>query len=793
MGKSIFVLLISAWSLSSLANNSGNLTGTVTDTKTGDPVIGANIYFKGTIIGTISDIKGKYELKNLKTGPYDVVCSDIGYTSIQQTILVRENDTTVVNFALQETTTNLQAVTIAGSLPMSAASSMEIRKIDMQLRPFRTTQDMLRLVPGLVIAQHAGGGKAEQIFLRGFDCDHGTDVSVNVDGIPVNMVSHAHGQGYADLHYVISETVDNIEVNKGPYFTRYGDFATAGAISFTTKDVLDNNLVKLEAGQFNTQKYTLLCQLDNGGAEQNGYIAAQYYHTDGPFDNPQKLQRMNLFGKYFIRLTQNSRLAFSVGGYSSAWNASGQIPTRAVEEGLINRFGNLDNTEGGATDRENINLDYKFRSESGNELDIRTYATNYNFKLFSDFTFFLTDSINGDMIEQTEHRNMSGVNATYSFSSKFQNIHIINRIGSGYRGDNISPQLWHSPNRNRMNELTSDLIHQHNFYVWGEQEMALSPKVKMIWGLRHDFFTFIKDDQVGNALDTTNNGLPHASGYAWQSVFSPKLNFIIQPMRNLDIYLNFGQGFHSNDARDVVIGEKVNELTSLWKREGLSDQQVNSNLAKFNFDPRQRSTGTLPKATGSEIGIRTTLVHRLHLGLAAWYLYLQKEIVYAGDGGTTEISNPTQRKGIDAEARYALASWLWLDGDLSASKGRILNVPADDSHIPLAPTLTASGGISVIRQKGLNASLRVLHIGDRPANEQNTLTAQGYTLFNVNIFYKLGKITFSVYGENLMNADWNEAQFATETRLKGETEGKTDICFTPGNPRNFQFSVAFEF
>ncbi len=793
MNKFTLCLVLMCMPLFASAHETGSITGKITALESGYPINGANIYIKETIIGTISDLHGNYRIKNLQTGTYNIMCSAIGYKLVQKTVVVKENDTLTVDFALEETTTNLQEVTIEGSVPVSAASSGQIRKIDMQLRPFRTTQDMLRLVPGLVIAQHAGGGKAEQIFLRGFDCDHGTDVSVNVDGMPVNMVTHAHGQGYADLHFIISEIVDGIEVNKGPYFTKFGDFATAGAISFTTKDVLESNLVKVEAGQFNTQKYTVLCQIDNGGAEQDGYLAAQYYHTDGPFDSPQKLQRMNIFGKYFIQLTQNSRLTFSAGGYNSAWNASGQIPSRAVKDGLIDRFEALDDMEGGATDRENINLSYRFRSHAGNELEIRSYATNYNFKLFSDFTYFLEDSINGDMIEQVEHRNIQGLNATYTFSGHMKKNLVITKIGGGYRGDNINPGLWHSPERIRLNAVTDDEIHQHNFFIWTQQEYTLSPKIKMIWGIRHDYFSFDKEDQIGNEMDSVLNGHPHASGYASQSVFSPKLNFIIQPVRNLDIYLNFGRGFHSNDGRDVVIGEKVRELSSVWKRQGLSNEEIDTRLELHNFSPGQRYAGTLPKATGGEIGSRTTLFRQLHLGLAAWYLYLEKEYVYSGDGGITELSNPTERKGIDAEARYSLTSWLWLDADLSASRGKILNVPSDENNIPLAPTLTAAGGISIVREKGLNASIRFRHIGDRPANEDNSLTALGYTLLNTNLSYKLDKLTLSLYFENIMNVDWNEAQFATETRLKGETVPVTDICYTPGNPRNVQFSVAYKF
>jgi outer membrane receptor protein involved in Fe transport len=694
---------------------------------------------------------------------------------------------------LEESVTGLNEVTVQGTRPISAASSKEIRAIDMQLKPFRTSQDMLLMVPGLFIAQHQGGGKAEQIFLRGFDCDHGTDVSVNVDGMPVNMVTHAHGQGYADLHFLISETVDEMEVNKGPYLANIGDFYTAGAVNFTTKDVLENNLIKVEAGQFNTQKYTVMLQPENGGIEQNGYIAMQYHHSDGAFISPEKFERMNIFGKYFFQLTPNSKLTLSAGGFSTGWNASGQIPDRAVKQGIISRFGAIDDMEGGVTNRKNIIVNYKFLSSSGNEFEVNSFLTQYNFKLFSNFTYFLIDTVNGDMIEQNEHRTMQGLNVNYKFTTSWFGLRQINKVGGGYRGDLVDIQLWHSPNRNRMNIFTSDVIDEQNLNFWYQQEFVISPKVRIVWGIRHDFFTFSKDDKVGSALDSINNGLPHASGIAYQSVLSPKINFIISPMKNLDIYLNFGQGFHSNDARDAVIGAKVAELSNTWKNEGLSSDAIDSRLTKYNFNPEMRNIGTLPKATAGEVGIKSKLFDKLHLSLSGWYLYLQKEFVYSGDGGVTELSNPTQRLGIDVEARLSILSWLWADVDISAAKATIMNQPDGQNYVPLAPTLTATGGLSIIHDQGFSGSLRFRHLSNRPANEDNSIVALGHTIFNASLDYNYRKVTFSVNAENLLNSDWNEAQFATETRLKGEPNGITELCYTPGNPRNFQFGISYKF
>lgn len=397
------------------------------------------------------------------------------------------------------------------------------------------------------------------------------------------------------------------------------------------------------------------------------------------------------------------------------------------------------------------------------------------------------------MIEQNEHRMMQGVNASYKFVTSWFWLKQINKIGGGYRGDNIDVQLWHSPNRLRMNNFTDDVIDEQNLNIWFQQEFIFSPTIRMVWGIRHDFFTFSKDDKARSSLDTINNGLPHASGFAYKSVFSPKVNFVISASNNFDIFLNFGQGFHSNDARDVVIGSTVAELSSTWKNEGLSSNEIDSRLSKYNFNPEMLNAGTLPKATAGEVGVKGKLFNRIHFASSVWYLYLQKEFVYSGDGGVTELSNSTRRLGFDFEARWEIKPWLWADADISTAKGTINNLPKGQNYIPLAPTLTATGGISVLRDHGFSGAIRFRHLGNRPANEDNSIVALGHTLFNASLDYKYKKITFSMNVENILNTEWNEAQFATETRLKGEKTGVTELCYTPGNPRNIQFGVSYKF
>jgi outer membrane receptor protein involved in Fe transport len=792
MKKHLLPVFLVFFSLNAFPQNTGNINGSVTDARSGAPLIGVTVQIGNSLNGTSTDINGKFSFRNMKVGAYDLSVSYVGFKTKTITAEVSEGRTETLTIRLEESVIGLSEITIEAESPVSAASSKEIRRIELQLKPVRTSQDMLLMVPGLFIAQHQGGGKAEQIFLRGFDCDHGTDVSINVDGMPVNMVTNAHGQGYADLHFLISETVDEMEVNKGPYLAYYGDFYTAGAVNFRTKDLLQNNLVKAEAGQFNTQKYTVLLQPDKGNISQNGYLALQYHHSDGPFISPEKYERMNIFGKYYFQLTPNSKLTLSASGFSTGWNASGQIPERAVENGIIGRFGGLDNMEGGITNRKNFNVVYKFLSPKGNELEVNTYYTNYNFKLYSNFTYLLNDPVNGDMIEQNEHRSLQGANLSYKIFSSISGFKQLTRLGGCYRSDLIDVQLWHSPERIRMESFTGDIIDEVNLNVWIQHEITFSPSFRIIGGLRHDLFTFSKDDQVADSFDPSNNGLPHASGVSHQSVISPKLN-LIYSFRNVDLFLNFGQGFHSNDARDVVIGKRVSELSSQFERSGFNDMQIDSALRVRNFEPGMRFAGTLPKATAYELGFKSRMFDKLYLTCSGWYMYLDKEYVYAGDGGTTELSNPTTRLGIDAEARLSIFPWLWADLDLSAARASITGLPEGSNYVPLAPTFIASGGINIVREQGFNCSLRIRHLSNRPANEDYSVTAPGHTLYNLVLAYSLGNISFSLNGENLTDTSWNEAQFATETRIPGEADSITDLCYTPGNPRNFQFGISYKF
>lgn len=737
------------------------LGGQITSPDSNQGLQGVNIVLKSSGHGTISGLHGDYTLEDIPAGEQVVIFSFMGYETLEQTLVFEAGTAQDLSLELIPGSIDLSAVTVQARRPFSAASSKAVRDFDLKVRPVRSTQEMLQMVPGLIIAQHAGGGKAEQIFMRGFDADHGTDVGIYVDGMPVNMVTHGHGQGYADLHFIIPEIIDGLEVYKGPYFSRFGNFGTAGSVSMSTTDHPDHNLVKLEGGMFNSAKATTILKIPTGGSHQSAYIAGQYAHTDGPVENAQGFNRANIFGKFHTHLSPKSELGISMGAFSSAWNASGQIPQRAIDQGLLSRWGSIDPMEGGATSRYNMSVDYHFMEGYEHDFQLQAYVSQYDFRLYSNFTFFLNDSLKGDMIEQNDHRQILGMNARYSYYKSLGKIKSYTRVGATYRGDHIDLSLWKSPDRKRFAPLTDHTVAESNMAFWVEEELIFSRFFRMQLGLRGDYFVFDVSDNLDPAL-VPDYGLVHASGYEQAAILSPNLNLVLSPVRSLDIYLNGGSGFHSNDARDVIIAQSAG-LTSL------------------------------PRATGAELGARVGGGSRMILTLAGWYLHLEEELVFIGDEGSTESSGETRRIGLDFELRLQLAKWAWADFDLNLSDGRYVNEVEGADYIPLAPRVSSQGGVNFQHPSGIEGALRYRYIGDRPANEDNSVVATGYFIGNVVLAYRIHGFRIFAQLENLLNTEWNEAQFDTESRLFHETASYSEIHFTPGNPLNIQAGVSFEF
>ncbi|MGH7539127.1 MAG: TonB-dependent receptor plug domain-containing protein, partial [Gemmatimonadales bacterium] len=367
-----------------------------------------------TPVGGTTGATGRFELW-LPDRAVQVVAAAIGFAP--ETVLVAPDDGAVTLW-LTRAAISLTPIAVSAERGYSAATSETIRDLDVHLRPRESSQELLRLVPGLVIAQHAGGGKAEQIFLRGFDADHGTDVAISVDGMPVNMVSHAHGQGYADLHFLMPEVIDHVEVRKGPYDVRDGDLATAGAVSFVTRDRVERAVAATRGGSFGTGHASALVPLGGDATRAGGYLAASGHLTRGVFERSQDYRRGNVFGKWTTPLGDRSQLTYTASGFASRWDASGQIPERAVRTGMIGRFGAIDPVEGGHTSRFDASVSIRSFSGLADQWEARAYAARYELDLFSNFTFFLNDTTNGDGIEQRDARSVLGASGFYSRASQ---------------------------------------------------------------------------------------------------------------------------------------------------------------------------------------------------------------------------------------------------------------------------------------------------------------------------------------------------------------------------------------
>lgn len=730
----------------------GIIIGYTGDQQSHSPLTGVSVTLSGNNMQVEnSDNFGTFKISNLYPGHYEIILSHVGYITEKIPVDVEQNKIAVIKADMQKSNILLSDVTVSTRKPSVLNT---IAAIDIKLRPVNTSQDILRLVSGLFIAQHAGGGKAEQIFLRGYDIDHGTDINISVDGLPVNMVSHAHGQGYADLHFLIPETVEKANFDKGPYFVNKGNLATAGFVELQAKDFLQNNLIKIQAGEFNTQRVLGMLKLLNketSKTRQQMYVASEYFKSDGYFDKPQDFHRFNILGKYNVIFNNNAQLTVFASALNSKWNASGQIPERAVESGLISRFGSIDNSEGGNTNRANFSAKFTRQWQDGWQTTDQLYFTNYHFNLFSNFTFFLKDSVNGDEINQRETRNIYGYTGTMSKNYFIGNKNAHTEFGWGGRYDDINNiELNHVIQRKFLNYVQRGDIHEWNGSVYIQQHIELSNRFTINGGIRYDYFRF-----------GYNNILAGSRGFQKQhrGIISPKLNFNYIPSAAVKVYLNTGFGFHSNDARVIL-----------------------NNTAK----------DILPKVFGTDLGVVVKPVKQLLLKIALWQLYSQQEFVYVGDEGIVEPGGKTRRLGVDASARYQVNKWLYADIDLNYARPRSIDAPKGENYVPLAPVFTSIGGLTV-KTNAFNGSIRYRYIDGRPANETNTVRAQGYFLLDAVASYAFGNFEFSVSAENLLNRYWKEAQFDTESRLQTESSPVSEIHYTPGTPRFIKAGLSYSF
>ena len=720
--------------------NAQMVEGTITDDKN-QAIEDVFIYSLKQNLHTHTNVKGQFELKGIQVGD-TLIIESFGYNT---KYLPVDEVGKEIKISMSPLSVTLEQVSIT---PGANINDM-VAKVDLSMNPVSSSQALLPVMPGLFIGQHAGGGKAEQIFLRGFDIDHGTDLRITVDGMPVNMNSHAHGQGYADLHFLIPETVENISFAKGPYDASQGNFATAGQISFQTKDHVDQTQIIQEVGQFNTWRSVVLLNLSN--KENNtAFVAGEYRYSDGPFVSSQDFSRLNGMAKWTLRTGDHSKISMMASAFTSTWLASGQVPQRAIDAGLISRFGAIDDTEGGTTSRYNFNIQHQFTTDHNDIIKTDIWYSKYQFDLFSNFTFFLDDPINGDQIRQKENRDLFGINTKWMKNWKINNWSGLTQAGITTRTDlSKGNGLMRTANRTTVLE-THQLgdVTESSASLYGKQLMEYK-RWSVEAGLRFDYFNAFYQNYTGLTSNHSNDDM----------LLSPSLSVSYNPGKDLQLYGKIGRGFHSNDARLSI------------------------------FDARTYLTPAL----GSDLGVVYKLSPDLLIDAAVWHLSLEEELVYVGDAGVIEPSGKSRRYGLDGGIRYAPFQWAQLRLDANYTVARSVEDPEGENFIPLAPRLTSAATLSVKHPGGLKANLSYRYMGDRAANEDYSIVAKGYFVTDLNASYTWKKLELGFVVENLLNTQWNETQFATESRLFDEAEPVEEIHFIPGTPFNIRAKIGYRF
>jgi outer membrane receptor protein involved in Fe transport len=624
-------------------------------------------------------------------------------------------------------------------------------------RPLLRPGDVLEYIPGMIVTQHSGAGKANQYFLRGFNLDHGTDFATTLDGMPVNMRTNAHGQGYTDLNFLIPELVSRIDYYKGPYYAQQGDFATAGSADIHYDEEVPENLV---LGSVGSNEYGRALAIGSPEVGPGHLLyGIEVSHENGPWDNPDNYRKYN----GVLRYTQpagDGTWGVTAMAYDGKWNSTDQIPQRAVSEGLIDRFGAIDPSDGGTSSRYSLSTDYT-QALAGGQLQTTAYAIRYYLKLWSNFTYFLDNPVDGDQFNQYDNRKVLGWNGSWTRPGDFLGHPAQNTLGWDLRQDRIDPvAIFNTVDRAPISLQREDIVRETSYAVYAENATQWTDWFRTVAGIRGDIFH-----------SNVSSNLPENSGVRNASIGLPKLSMIFGPWQKTEFFLNYGQGYHSNDARGTT-----------------------THLDPGSGDPVDPAT-PLVRAIGAEAGVRTEIIPGLQSSLALWYLHLNSELVFDGDTGTDEIGRPSRRTGIEWSNHYAPNQWLLLDLDLAYTKARFAdNEPVGD-YIPEALQATAAGGITVRNIGPWTASLFGRYFGPRPLIEDNSVHSQSTTLFNAQVTYDIDpktRLRLDVF--NLFNRNADDITYYYTSRLPGEpAAGVNDLHSHPVESRSFRVALLYTF
>ncbi|MEM1116826.1 MAG: TonB-dependent receptor [Bacteroidota bacterium] len=757
---SLFILFILLTSTSAAAASHGLLTGTVTEAATGQPLAGANVVLVGTDFRAASGADGVFEIDEVPAGTYTIRISSVGFVAVTQEVDVRDDVRTTVDVALVAGDEALGEVVVTGraaGLLGIAGSASEGRVGQAQLapRPLLRVGEALETVPGLIATQHSGSGKANQFFLRGLNLDHGTDFAASIDGVPLNLPTHAHGQGYLDLGQLIPEAIEEITFEKGPLHAESGDFATAGRADIRIASSRDVSIGRAIVGTDNTAE-GLLVQSGNAGTGRF-LIAARGRYTDGPWVNPENGTLASGFAKWATD-TEAGELSVTAMGYYNDWDATDQVAQRAVEAGLIDRLGALDPTAGGTTSRAALAGRW---ARGGSE--VTAYGAYYALNLFSNFTYFLDDPDQGDQFEQADRRAYAGASARQHWHADVAEG-TTTTLGTTARHDEIfEVGLYRTSARERLSTVREDGVSQSSVALFAENETSWTPWMRTTAVLRADLYRFSVDA-----------GIPANSGSDTDAIVSPRAGIALGPWSSTEVYLSGGFGFHSNDARGVTI-----------------------TVDPVSGEPAE-AVDPLVRTRGAEFGVRTTAVRGLQSTVSLWAMGLDSELLFVGDAGGTEARGESRHLGVEWANYYDVSDLIDLTLDVALTNSRFVDAPDDANRIENSIGRIITGGIYAGTPQGPHGALQVRHFGPRPLTDDGSVEAGATTLVNGRVGYGFGAFTLAVDVLNLLDSEDADVSYFYASRLSPSlldepADGVEDVHAHPVQPRAARLSLGVAF
>ncbi len=623
---------------------------------------------------------------------------------------------------------------------------------DWRMTPMQRVGDLAEAVPGMVATQHSGTGKANQYFLRGFNLDHGTDFAAYAEGVPLNMRTHGHGQGYLDLNFLIPELVATAQYRKGPYAAEVGDFSSAGSVAFQFHDRLDDSLIAATIGEDAYVRSLVAGSLDINGAAVTA--AVDIARNDGPWDLDEDLDQQKLYLGY-VRPTERGQIKLTLQGYSSEWTSTDQIPRRAVRSGIVDELGFLDPDLGGSTDRWVVTAAADFENWR-----ISSYLIDYDFELFSNFTYLLDDPVQGDEFAQRDERRVYGATATASRTATLANRPLVWTWGGELRFDDIQALgLDRTVGRQAVSTTRRDAVKEASLGAYADAAWAATDKLRASLGVRVDAYDWDVD-----ALQRANGG----SGT--DTLVSPKFSLAYRINELFEAYANYGHGMHSNDVRGVTI--RVDPVSG---------------------DPVP-SVDALVKSRGGEVGLRVERGTQLNATITAFWLTLDSELVFVGDAGGTEVNPGSRRQGVELTAFWNPNEWLALNASYTRTNAEFRSALSNADHIPGAIEGNLSFGVNGTWRNGLSASLQLRHIDEAPLVEDDSVRAPSSTALDASLMWRRGPLEWRVDVFNVLDSNDYDVAYFYPSRLPGENaEGIEDIHYHPFEPRSVRASMSFFF